>query len=166
MSIGILIGSLLSRAVAALERIYWELVNMTLRPKRMRLFDGRIVRVAIDDQGRGLCPVCGMPQPGGPPYLAWIASATAEFDRKTKFPARLELPSDQRLPLCSGSHNICPRCSTQFGDTDFLEPSDGLSQDEMWEQVRRRWREEHFVNPEQEHDLEKLERFEKDNSPR
>lgn len=95
---------------------------MLLRQTELKLQTGEVIGIWSTPDGYSACPVCGILIQGEWPYLP--------------------SPNDKNvasIPSAYASHNICPCCSTQYGDCDFVEPGERITQDEKWRQLRHKW---------------------------
>ncbi|HVU27644.1 MAG TPA: hypothetical protein VHG71_07900 [Verrucomicrobiae bacterium] len=109
-----------------------SLMNMKFKIKQLKLFYGDIIEIREAPDGKTVCPVCGILLGGDPPYRAVIN----ESNKGTN------------LPEGAASFDICPMCKTQYGEDDFIEPSEKISTQQKWDELRRKWLDEIGWTPE------------------
>ena len=105
----------------------------------MRLFLGNVFTLNFDENGRCLCPVCGFALNGVDAYNEWSEDATRASDEAAQNASIIRNKEDRCYILASGSSDICPSCKVQFGEDDFLDASDSMSQHEVWSLLRQQW---------------------------
>jgi GNAT superfamily N-acetyltransferase len=109
---------------------------------RAKLYTGEEIEILLFPGGKSACPVCGSIWSGEPAYHC------GEFDQ-----AGIEVRPPQ--DWANGSHNGCPTCSTEYGDSDFISDFPDLTQQQIWEKLRQEWLARTGWNPK---DVERINR--------
>ena len=75
------------------------------------------IEIRETDNGQFICPICGSPEEGAPPYYASLGASVA-----------------------FGSDEICNCCEVQFGETDLMALDSAIGeQKQIWEALRNKW---------------------------
>src|ERR1041384_607352 len=101
----------------------------TLQGFHLKLYGGGVVTLWRTPDGRTLCPVCGFPLPGEPPYHYGVDDDDA-----------FELAAQDESERASPSFEICSSCKTQFG---FDDGGTEWTHEKVWDLLRLDWLDEH-----------------------
>src|SRR5688572_8824757 len=96
-----------------------------MKVHQLKLRNGEMISIHETSEGHFACPVCGDDWGDLAPYSnGFPCDANGKPIGETfAFP----------------SHDICPCCDTHFGPDDYVNPGEGISTVERWEQLRAEW---------------------------
>lgn len=98
--------------------------HMQIIVRKLKMRSGEEIHCRETVDGRYVCPVCGLAAGGDPPYADSRAVMNGQVVGE---------------PFATGSFDICPCCSTQYGYTDSPHSDETQSVNWKWQQLRRDW---------------------------